>query len=151
MGRDHHGQDIYAWDNEFGSEVKVRLKCSDPLLMTTLHQDLKPFTASQMLVSNAEFLEFVEADGYKEAGRKWWSKEGWRYVQDLGVEGPRFWVGHTHYRMLLEEIPMPWDFPVEVNNLEAEAFCRWKSELIGKPLRLISHEESLHMRQIATR
>jgi len=135
MGRDHHGQDLYAWDNEFGSEVK----------------DLKPFTASQMLVSNAEFLEFVEADGYKEAGRKWWSEEGWRYVQDLGVEGPRFWVGHTHYRMLLEEIPMPWDFPVEVNNLEAEAFCRWKSELIGKPLRLISHEESLHMRQIATR
>ena len=46
---------------------------------------------------------------------------------------------------------MPWDFPVEVNNLEADAFCRWKSERTGKPLRLISHEESLHMRQIATR
>ena len=46
---------------------------------------------------------------------------------------------------------MPWDFPVEVNNLEAEAFCTWKSAHIGKTLRLISHEESIHMRQIATR
>ena len=26
MGRGHHGQDLYAWDNEFGSEVKVRLQ-----------------------------------------------------------------------------------------------------------------------------
>jgi hypothetical protein len=25
IGRDHHGQDIYSWDNEFGSEVKVGL------------------------------------------------------------------------------------------------------------------------------
>ena len=23
MGRDHHGQDLYGWDNEFGSEIKV--------------------------------------------------------------------------------------------------------------------------------
>ena len=104
-----------------------------------------------MLVSNAEFLEFVEAGGYTDDGKKWWSEEGWRFVQDLGVEGPRFWRGKTHYRMLLEEIPMPWDFPVEVNNLEADAFCRWKSARTGKPLRLISHEESLHMRQIATK
>jgi len=136
LGRDHHGQDIYGWDNEFGSEKKV----------------LKPFTASQMLVSNAEFLEFIEAGGYSENGlSKWWSEEGKRYVRDLGVEGPRFWIGRTHYRMMLEEIPMPWDFPVEVNNLEAEAFCRWKSSQIGKQLRLISHEESVHMRQVAVK
>ena len=37
MGRGHHGQDLYAWDNEFGSEVKVRLqRLSGPHLMTTL-------------------------------------------------------------------------------------------------------------------
>ena len=24
LGRDHHGQDMYGWDNEFGSEKKVR-------------------------------------------------------------------------------------------------------------------------------
>ena len=102
-----------------------------------------------MLVSNAEYFEFVTAGGYEERGRQWWSDEGWKYVTDLQVPGPRFWVGRTHYRMMLDIIPMPWDFPVEVNNLEAEAFCNWKSSQVGKKLRLISHEESFHMRQIA--
>ena len=23
MGREHRNQDLYAWDNEFGSEIKV--------------------------------------------------------------------------------------------------------------------------------
>ena len=123
----------YGWDNEYGHERKI----------------LKPFTASQMLVSNAEYLEFVLAGGYEDAGRQWWSEEGWKFVKDLGVTGPRFWVGRTHYRMMLDIIPMPWDFPVEVNNLEAEAFCNWKSSQVGKKLRLISHEESFHMRQVA--
>jgi len=133
MGKDYQERDLYGWDNEFGNERKT----------------LKPFTASQMLVSNAEYLEFVEAGGYEEQGRQWWSEEGWKYVQDLSVSGPRFWIDRTHYRSLLEIIPMPWDFPVEVNNLEADAFCNWKSSQVGKNLRLISHEESFHMRQIA--
>jgi len=133
MGKDYHEKDLYGWDNEFGNERKT----------------LKPFTASQMLVSNAEYLEFVEAGGYQEQGRQWWSEEGWRYVIDLDVAGPRFWIEKTHYRAMLDIIPMPWDLPVEVNNLEADAFCTWKSSQIGRNLRLISHEESLHMRQIA--
>ena len=133
MGKDFHEQDLYGWDNEFGNERK----------------ELKAFTASQMLVSNAEYLEFVLAGGYESRGRGWWSEEGWKFVTDLGVSGPRFWIGRTHYRMMLDIITMPWDFPVEVNNLEAEAFCNWKSGLVGKKLRLISHEESFHMRQIA--
>eukprot|EP00090_Calanus_glacialis_P047225 TRINITY_DN9685_c0_g1_i1.p1 TRINITY_DN9685_c0_g1~~TRINITY_DN9685_c0_g1_i1.p1 ORF type:complete len:1465 (-),score=349.19 TRINITY_DN9685_c0_g1_i1:88-4482(-) len=133
MGKDFYEQDLYGWDNEFGNERKT----------------LNPFTSSQMLVSNAEYLEFVQAGGYEEKGREWWSEEGWRYVQDLAVSGPRFWIDRTHYRALLDIIPMPWDFPVEVNNLEADAFCKWKSSQVGKKLRLISHEESFHMRQIA--
>nr|XP_012557475.2 uncharacterized protein LOC100215679 [Hydra vulgaris]XP_047133732.1 uncharacterized protein LOC100215679 [Hydra vulgaris]XP_047133733.1 uncharacterized protein LOC100215679 [Hydra vulgaris]XP_047133734.1 uncharacterized protein LOC100215679 [Hydra vulgaris] len=130
MGKDNLESDFFGWDNEFGSEEKI----------------LKPFRASQMLVSNAEYLEFVEAGGYTEYGKKWWSTEGWRYVTDLNVTMPRFWVNKFTYRLLLEEIPMPWDFPVEVNNLEAEAFCNWKSESSGVKVRLISHEESFHMR-----
>jgi len=50
----------------------------------------------------------------------------------MKVTGPRFWIGQTHYRLMLKEVPMPWNFPVEVNNLEAEAFCNWKSSKIGK-------------------
>ena len=132
MGKDNLESDLFGWDNEFGSEEKVLL----------------PFKASQMLVSNAEYLEFIEAGGYTELGKKWWSPEGWRYVTDLKVTMPRFWVNKSTYRSLLKEIPMPWDFPVEVNFLEAEAFCKWKSESIGVNVRLLSQEESFHMRQI---
>lgn len=33
---------------------------------------------------------------------------------------------------------MPWDWPVETNNLEARAFCKWKSEKSGKYTRLLT-------------
>ena len=130
MGKDNLEQNYYGWDNEMGQEKK----------------ELQEFQASQMLVSNAEYLEFVEEGGY--SVKKWWSAEGWKYVTSMNVSGPAFWIGKTHYRAMLEEIPMPWSLPVEVNNLEAEAFCKWKSEQLGRVVRMISHEESFHMRQL---
>ena len=133
MGKDFLEQDLFGWDNEFGHEKRV----------------LEDFEASQMLVSNAEYLEFIQDGGYEEAGKRWWSQEGWKYVTEMQVTEPRFWIGQTHYRFLLKEVPMPWDFPVEVNNLEAEAFCNWKSSKLGIQVRLISHEESFHMRTLA--
>ena len=36
---------------------------------------------------------------------------------------------------------MPWDWPVEVNYLEAKAFCNWKGASTGKSLRLPSEAE----------
>ena len=36
---------------------------------------------------------------------------------------------------------MPWDWPVEVNYLEAKAFCNWKSAQTGKRIRLPTEEE----------
>ena len=50
--------DTYGWDNEYG----------------TLTTDVKPFKASKMLTSNAEFFEFVAAGGYQDA--RWWDEEG---------------------------------------------------------------------------
>ena len=133
MGKDYLEKDLFGWDNEFGHEKR----------------DLEGFEASKMLVSNAEYLQFVLDGGYTQSGRHWWSTEGWKYVSDMKVTGPRFWIGQTHYRLMLKVVPMPWNFPVEVNNLEAEAFCNWKSSKMGKKVRLISHEESFHMRRIA--
>jgi len=136
ISKESLGPDLYGWDNEYGSETK----------------ELRAFEVSQMLVSNAEYLQFVEAGGYTPAGRKWWSNEGWKYVTDLKITAPRFWIrNNTYYRAMLEEIPMPWNLPVEVNNLESEAFCNWKSEQLGRRVRLISHEESVHMRLIVTK
>jgi putative 4-mercaptohistidine N1-methyltranferase len=44
-------------------------------------------------------------------------------------------------RLLTEEVPMPWDWPVETNCLEARAFCRWKSSQTGQPTRLPTEDE----------
>ena len=41
---------------------------------------------------------------------------------------------------------MPWDWPVDVNYLEAKAFCNLKSEQMGVPVRLPSEEEWVHLR-----
>ena len=131
--RDHNQ---YGWDNEYGHHMA----------------DVEPFKASRYLVSNGEFLEFMEAGGYREA--QWWSKEGQAWLAYRKPEHPVFWVKHAanhnshgdngiewRYRALLKEIPMPWDWPVDVNWLEAKAFCNWKAAVTGKSIRMPTEDE----------
>src|SRR5471030_112152 len=67
--------DTYGWDNEYG----------------TSHSDVKPFKASKMLVSNAEFFEFVQAGGYQNV--QWWDDEGQGWRDFANATMPTFWVG----------------------------------------------------------
>jgi len=125
----------YGWDNEYGRR--------------RVH--LEPFQASRLLVSNAEYLGFVQAGGYRES--RWWSDEGWRWRQFANAEMPSFWLGspaepdQLGLRLMCEEIGMPWDWPVEVNQLEAEAFCRWQADCRGLAVQLPSEAEWLALRQ----
>ncbi len=36
---------------------------------------------------------------------------------------------------------MPWDWPVEVNELEASAYCRWQTKQTGVATRLPTEDE----------
>ena len=45
--------------------------------------------------------------------------------------------------MLSETESMPWDWPVEVNCLEANAYCRWLSHKSGEAMRLLTEDEYL--------
>ncbi len=117
---------LYGWDNEYGSQTS----------------DVANFKASQFLVSNQEYLAFVESGGYKH--RRYWSDEGWSWVTYAEVEHPEFWVPAKksyRYRTMANIIDMPWDWPVDVNYLEAKAFCNWKAEQTGKPIRLPTEAE----------
>ena len=119
-----HG--LYGWDNEYGR----------------LESDITPFRAAKYLVSNAEFKEFVEAGGY--GTERWWTEEGWGWREYLKSDMPRFWRrdgDEYRLRCMVQEIPMPWDWPVEVNQLEAKAFCNWKAETTDRPVRLPTEEE----------
>lgn len=125
---------LYGWDNEYGHHGAV----------------LTDFMASRYLVSNAEFLAFVDAGGYSEP--RWWTDEGERWRQFSCVTHPTFWVadGATwRLRLMAEERPMPWDWPVEVNCLEAQAFCAWKSAQIGRTLRLPTEDEWRRLRDLS--
>ncbi|MFM9911906.1 MAG: 5-histidylcysteine sulfoxide synthase [Methylophilaceae bacterium] len=116
----------YGWDNEYGRHVG----------------DVSAFQAAQFLVSNSEFLPFVEADGY--ASDVHWEEEGREWKNYAKAQHPTFWVqaGESwRLRLLTEELAMPWDWPVEVNYHEAKAFCNWKAEQTGQPIRLPSEDE----------
>jgi putative 4-mercaptohistidine N1-methyltranferase len=126
----------FGWDNEYG---KRSFNVDD-------------FSASQFLVSNAEFLGFVKAGGYQQ--KKYWTDEGWEWVQYKEASKPLFWETANDacidykLRTLLELREMPWDWPVEVNYLEAKAFCNWLAESTGKSIRLPTEHEwhTLHKR-----
>ncbi len=116
----------YGWDNEYGE-------------ITT---EVADFKASQFLVSNQEFLSFVKDGGY--TTEAYWTEEGWNWVQYKNTTQPPFWVPHNNtfrYRTMLEVIDMPWSWPVDVNYLEAKAFCNWLTSKTGKPIRLPSEPE----------
>ncbi|MBK5196553.1 MAG: putative 4-mercaptohistidine N1-methyltransferase, partial [Proteiniphilum sp.] len=52
-------------------------------------------------------------------------------------------------RLVAEEIAMPWNWPVEVNYLEAKAFCNWKSAKTGKKYRLPTEAEWYRLHNVA--
>ncbi len=117
---------LYGWDNEYGK----------------YSEKLQAFKASKYLVSNGEFMEFVNAGGYTKS--EFWDEEGKKFLQISGATHPTFWVlraGVYRYRTLASEIAMPLDWPVDVNALEAEAFCRYKSAKDGVEYQLPSEAE----------
>ncbi len=115
----------FGWDNEYGVEEVV----------------LADFRAARQLVSNGEFLAFVEDGGY--AREEWWTEEGRGWLHYTRAEHPRFWLRRGSetaaafwQRNLLNEMPLPLDWPVEVNCLEAQAYCAWLASRTGENVQL---------------
>ncbi|MBP8214546.1 MAG: 5-histidylcysteine sulfoxide synthase [Propionivibrio sp.] len=126
LGREHGDPVVYGWDNEFGVHMA----------------NVQAFRASRYLVSNHEFLAFVEAGGY--ADDSLWTQEGAAWKQFAQAQHPTFWVKDGKawkLRLMLEEVPMLWDWPVETNYHEAKAFCEWKARQSGQPVRLPTEDE----------
>jgi 5-histidylcysteine sulfoxide synthase/putative 4-mercaptohistidine N1-methyltranferase len=124
---------LYGWDNEYGVHSA----------------GVQDFKAAQYLTSNREFLKFVEDGGYRD--RQWWTDEGWHWREFKQAEYPLFWIkaaGGWKLRTMASEIDLPWNWPVEVNYLEAKAFCNWKTARTGAPIRLPSEDEWHRLRDI---
>jgi 5-histidylcysteine sulfoxide synthase len=94
----------YGWDNEYGRHTVT----------------VDAFETSAFLVSNQEYLAFVNAGGYRKAS--YWTAEGQQWLRFSQAEMPRFWQlknGQYMQRNLLDLIALPMNWPVEVNYLEA--------------------------------
>ncbi len=125
LGKDK-SHNLYGWDNEYGEFSEM----------------IEKFKVSKYLVSNAEFMEFVKDGGYED--EEFWDNEGKKFLAISGAKHPIFWVledGSFRYRTLCKLIDMPLDWPVDVNALEAEAFCRYKSKKDGVVYSLPSEAE----------
>lgn len=125
---------VYGWDNEYGHH----------------EAELPDFQASRYLVSNQEFLDFVTAHGYETDD--YWEEEGLAWRKFSNAAHPTFWIRREDQwwlRLMTEEVPMPWNWPVEVNYHEAKAFCNWQAKTTGQPVRLPTEDEWYRLYDVA--
>lgn len=125
---------FYGWDNEYG---KYSEKVDD-------------FKVAKYLTSNREFLEFIEDNGYET--KSYWTEEGWKWRNFKHAQMPLFWrmKGNEYQlRLVSKEIPMPWNWPVEVNYLEAKAFCNWKCDKTSRNYRLPTEAEWYRLHEVS--
>ena len=105
------GAIAFGWDNE------------NPALAA----DVAAFAIERHDVTNAAFMEFVEAGGY--STERWWRPEDWAWVQQARVEHPLFWERHDgrwYWRGMFDLISLPQSWPVYVSFAEAAAFAEWR-------------------------
>jgi len=89
---------------------------------------VQPFAIARAAVTQAEFLDFVESQGY--GRREFWSEPGWRWRESVGAEHPVYWKREAAGRWLRRNfdcwVNLEAHRPVlHVNWWEAEAFCKW--------------------------
>jgi ergothioneine biosynthesis protein EgtB len=100
----------FGWDNEFGSFTSI----------------VPDFRIDKYMVTNAEFLRFVEDGGYRNS--QLWSPEDWQWKERQSISHPAFWnqAGSTWtFGGMFEELPFPANWPVYVSHAEASAYARW--------------------------
>jgi len=106
-----HADDGFAFDNE-----------------TPAHRVfVEPFEIRAHLVTNGEYLEFIEDGGYRRPDL--WLAAGWALVREASREAPLYWErtpdGWTEFTLAGTE-PLALEAPVcHVSYFEADAFARW--------------------------
>jgi ergothioneine biosynthesis protein EgtB len=90
-------------------------------------QFVEPYAIASRLVSNGEFMAFVEAGGYRQPVL--WLSEGWEWLAANRIEHPLYWQPATsgwceftlHGLMPLD----PQAAAIHLSYFEADAYARW--------------------------
>jgi len=89
-----------------------------------------PYRLASRLVTNGEYLAFIEADGYKRP--ELWLSDGWNTLHKMGWQAPSYWekVDGQWWQMTLGGMrPLAAEDPVcHVSYYEADAFASWQEK-----------------------
>lgn len=107
----HYASDDFCFDNEKPGFVK----------------NLQDFAMSPTLVSNQEYLAFVQAGGYE--NDHFWSMAGLKWRNRNQARQPLYWRrenGQWQERFFDQWLPLEPDYPVKhVSYWEAQAYCKY--------------------------
>ena len=88
---------------------------------------IQPFGLASRLVTNADFLEFIAAGGYRRP--ELWLSLGWNAVKERGWESPLYWENRDGkwFTMTLAGMTelVPEEPVCHVSLFEADAYARW--------------------------
>lgn len=109
-----HDSENFCYDNELGRH-KVYLQS---------------FEISNKLVTNAEFVKFIDAGGYQKF--ELWHAEGWDWVKQNHIKAPLYWYlidnkWHQYSFKGLQEIELKAPI-THLSYYEAFAFAQWKGK-----------------------
>src|SRR4051812_13157676 len=105
----------FGWDNEFEAHTV----------------EVPAFEMDRYMVTNGQFLEFMNAGGYD--NRELWGDGDWEWKSASNVSHPVFWRKQDAgwlYRTMFDEFPVPPDWPVYVSHAEAAAYARWAGKAL---------------------
>ncbi|SDS12322.1 ergothioneine biosynthesis protein EgtB [Gramella sp. MAR_2010_147] len=116
-----HNCDDFCYDNEQGFHKKY----------------LNDFSISNKLVTNEEFIEFMDAGGYKDV--LLWHAEGWDWKNENDISSPAYWHkidDEWHQYTMNGLVKLNQKAPVtHISYFEAFAYSQWKG------MRLPTEEE----------
>src|SRR5690606_17751418 len=109
----HKNPEEFCYDNELG------------LHKVYLHD----YKISNKLITNSEYLEFINAGGYKDFNL--WHAEGWDWVKQNTISAPMYWHNidgewHQYTMQGLQKINL--EAPLShISYFEAFAYAQWKN------------------------
>ncbi|PCI31564.1 MAG: sulfatase maturase [Flavobacteriaceae bacterium] len=107
-----YNEDDFCYDNELGIH-KVYLN---------------DFQINNALVTNKEFIDFIESDAYSDSNL--WLDEGWTWINKNKIDAPLYWhkINDECYYYTLSGLKKidPNAIVSHINFYEANAFAEWK-------------------------
>jgi ergothioneine biosynthesis protein EgtB len=126
------GEFPYTWDNE----------------RPAMAVEVPAFAVDAYMVTNGEYLAFMEAGGY--VRRDLWNDEDWGWRTANAITQPHYWRmsgSEWRWRGFFEDHALPLGWPVHVTQAEATAYARFVGKAL--PTEAEWHRAALGDRQTA--